>query len=107
MKITPNTTCAYTIPTYLEPIPPKLGKVSVKEKAEKKAKPLSSRQKDLPSFLNTLESQYAPSLALNNYLGKTFPGLKNPGDVGSRGGGDWTREHGRDHGGCSRGGRRG
>lgn len=82
MKIDAKTTCAYTIPTYLEPVPPKLGKVSVKVKAEKKAKPLSSRQKELPSFLQTLESQYAPSLALNNYSDKTFPGMKNAGDVG-------------------------
>lgn len=35
----------------------------------------------MPSFLSSLESQYAPSLALNNYLAKTLPQMQNSGDV--------------------------
>ncbi|CAD7923938.1 unnamed protein product [Amoebophrya sp. A120] len=73
--------CAYTLPTYLEPIPPKLGKVSLKVKVDTKRKSLPSRIRALPSFLHTLDSQYAESLSLNHYLGKTFPGMRNSGDV--------------------------
>lgn len=73
--------CAYTIPKYLEPMPPKLGKVSLKVKVDNRRKTLPTKQKQLPSFLQTMESQYAGSLSLSYYLNKTFPGMANTGDV--------------------------
>mmetsp|Transcript_8969 Transcript_8969/g.21865 ORF Transcript_8969/g.21865 Transcript_8969/m.21865 type:complete len:266 (-) Transcript_8969:36-833(-) len=73
--------CAYTMPTYLEPIPPKLGKVSLKVKTDTRPKFLPAKVRALPSFLHTLDSQYAESLSLNHYLNKTFSTMRNSGDV--------------------------
>ncbi|CAD7974814.1 unnamed protein product [Amoebophrya sp. A25] len=73
--------CAYTMPTYLEPLPPKLGKVSLKVKVDRRRKSLPSSVRELPSFLHTLESQYAESLSLKNYLNKTFSTMRDKTDV--------------------------
>lgn len=73
--------CAYTIPKYLEPIPPKLGKVSLKVKVDNRRKTLPAKLREMPSFLHTMDSQYAPTLSLSSYLTNTFGMMANSGDV--------------------------
>merc|ERR1712216_654732 len=53
--------CAFTLPTYLHPIEPKLGRISTNQivKMEQKAAKVST----LPSFLQTLETQFVDTLS--------------------------------------------
>lgn len=63
--------CAFTLPEYLHPIPPKLGRVSTSSKAktQKKIRKVSS----LPTFMETLDSQYHETLSLNAFTDDTKP----------------------------------
>lgn len=71
--------CPYTIPTYLEPIPPKLGRVSVR-RAKKQEKKVKKKERG-PSIVAALESQFAPSLSMHHFCKKTFPALRDDTEV--------------------------
>jgi hypothetical protein len=64
--------CAFTLPTYLHPIEPKLGRISTSAivKMEKKVEKVST----LPSFLHTLETQFTDTLSMNAFIEQDEPG---------------------------------
>lgn len=57
--------CAFTLPQYLHPVEPKLGRISTSNvvKMEKKTAKVST----LPSFLHTLETQFVDTLSMNAF----------------------------------------
>lgn len=64
--------CAFTLPSYLHPIEPRLGRISTSSvvKMEKKAAKAST----LPTFLQTLETQFVDTLAMNTFIDNNEPG---------------------------------
>eukprot|EP00746_Dinoflagellata_sp_MGD_P072593 gnl/MRDRNA2_/MRDRNA2_29448_c0_seq1.p1 gnl/MRDRNA2_/MRDRNA2_29448_c0~~gnl/MRDRNA2_/MRDRNA2_29448_c0_seq1.p1 ORF type:complete len:304 (-),score=69.52 gnl/MRDRNA2_/MRDRNA2_29448_c0_seq1:221-1132(-) len=64
--------CAFTLPSYLHPVEPKLGRISTSAvvKMEKKAEKVST----LPSFLQTLETQFTDTLSMNAFIEQDEPG---------------------------------
>jgi hypothetical protein len=64
--------CAFTLPEYLHPVEPKLGRISTSSvvKMEKKAAKVSQ----LPSFLQTLETQFVDTQSMNAFIDNNEPG---------------------------------
>lgn len=64
--------CAFTLPEYLHPIAPKLGRISTSQvvKMEQKAAKAST----LPTFLATLETQFVDTLGMNAFTEANEPG---------------------------------
>lgn len=64
--------CAFTLPQYLHPVEPKLGRISTSNvvKMEKKTAKVST----LPSFLHTLETQFVDTLSMNAFTDNNEPG---------------------------------
>lgn len=57
--------CAFTIPEYLQPLPPTLGRVSTSSR--KPPKPKIKKVSSLPTFLESLDSQFVETISMNAF----------------------------------------
>jgi len=71
--------CSFALPKYLEPVPPKLGRISTSGKKDKKKK--APKNAHLPTFLETLDTQFSESLSMNRFSDLDFPKIRSGADV--------------------------
>jgi len=77
--------CAFTLPEYLHPIAPRLGRISTSAvvKMEKK----EAKGSTLPTFMQTLETQFVDTLSMNMFIDNNETGsgefykMKNASDI--------------------------
>lgn len=71
--------CSFALPKYLEPVPPKLGRISTtRNTGPKKRVP---RNQHLPTFLETLDTQFSDSLSMTRFSDLEFPKIRSANDV--------------------------
>lgn len=73
--------CAFTLPKYLHPVRPKLGRISTTSVAVKQKK--ASRQATMPSFLDCLDSQFLETQSMNGFIAEDseFHEIRNAADI--------------------------
>lgn len=71
--------CSFALPKYLEPVPPKLGRISTTRVADRKAR--APRNQHLPTFLETLDTQFSDSLSMTRFADTEFPKIRSGADV--------------------------
>lgn len=77
--------CAFTLPEYLHPIAPKLGRISTSSVVKLDAK--VAKASTLPPFMQTLETQFVDTLSMNMFIDNNETGsgefykMKNASDI--------------------------
>lgn len=71
--------CSFALPKYLEPVPPKLGRISTSRSMEKKKQ--APRNLHLPTFLESLDTQFSESLSMSRFSDLDFPQIRSAADV--------------------------